>query len=122
MSGRLAAIERAHTMVARLCLPRFDPQHRAWLMSIPARPDHDPDLVIAAGLDAGEAAVRENAALLAERDALRERLAALVADAAHFAALHHQFCHGERAGDWRECGRGVCPGVARAIARAEGAS
>lgn len=50
----LAAIERrelrASDMVASLCTPRGMAGAREWRMSIPARPDHDPDLVIAASL------------------------------------------------------------------------
>lgn len=41
----LAAIEKAHQMVSDLCARR-----REWIMSIPARPDHDPDLVIGEAL------------------------------------------------------------------------
>lgn len=50
-------IERADQMVTNLCKPRYTPNAREWTMSIPARPDHDPDLVIGAGLDAGRAAL-----------------------------------------------------------------
>jgi hypothetical protein len=44
----LAIAERelaAHAMISDLCHRR-----REWIMSIPARPDHDPDLVIGASL------------------------------------------------------------------------
>lgn len=44
-----ASIEEAHKMVSDLC--KGD---RKWLMSIPARPDYDPDLVITKGLRAGD--------------------------------------------------------------------
>lgn len=42
----------ARAMVRALCTPRGEAGAREWVMSIPARPDHDPDLVIAAALDA----------------------------------------------------------------------
>lgn len=38
-------------MVADLCKPKTHPEHRDWTMSIPARPDYDPDLVIRDSLD-----------------------------------------------------------------------
>lgn len=56
--GALAKIDRALDMVAALCKPRGAPDKREWIMSIPARPDYDPDIVIAD-------------ALIAARDALR---------------------------------------------------
>lgn len=43
-------IEKAHAMVSALCKPRGTEGTREWIMSIPAQPDHDPDLVIGAGL------------------------------------------------------------------------
>ena len=46
--NRLERINRAHRMVSALCK-----QERKWIMSIPARPDYDPDLVITDGLLAG---------------------------------------------------------------------
>lgn len=42
--------EKAMDMVCALCLPKGAPGARQWLMSIPARPDYDPDLVISASL------------------------------------------------------------------------
>lgn len=59
-------IERADQMVTNLCKPRYTPNAREWTMSIPARPDHDPDLVIGAGLDAGRAALERLEKLEAE--------------------------------------------------------
>lgn len=47
ISKRLLA---ANEMVRRLCLRRDDPESREWIMSIPAQPDRDPDLVISAAL------------------------------------------------------------------------
>ena len=49
-----ARIKKAHDMVAELC--RGD---RKWIMSIPAKPDRDPDLIISDGLNAGDAAIEE---------------------------------------------------------------
>lgn len=41
---------KALAMITALNLPRDVPGAREWVMSIPARPDHDPDLVIDASL------------------------------------------------------------------------
>ena len=41
-------------MVHALCQPKNSQRARDWVMSVPARPDYDPDLVIAAGLNAGD--------------------------------------------------------------------
>lgn len=40
----------ADNMVHALCQPRHTEGTREWYMSIPARPDYDPDLVIGASL------------------------------------------------------------------------
>lgn len=73
----LAAIRerqtKAQDMVSALCQPRGTEGARSWVMSIPARPDHDPDLVIGTG----------------QRDALRllaavEALSAAAQDAAPY--------------------------------------
>lgn len=48
----LAKIEAAEAMVSALCQTRGTPGAREWTMSIPARPDHDPDLVIGDALHA----------------------------------------------------------------------
>jgi hypothetical protein len=61
--------EKASAMVAALCLPRGHQDTREWVMSIPARPDHDPDLVIGASL-------MDIPALLKEIDRLTELLTA----------------------------------------------
>lgn len=58
----LTLIERAEQVVNELC-----EGERRWTLSVPARPDHDPDLIIASGLHAAKK----------EIDALRARLAAL---------------------------------------------
>lgn len=47
-------VEAAHHMVAALCQPRGSKGAREWTMSIPARRDYDPDLVITAGLCSAE--------------------------------------------------------------------
>ena len=46
----LEAIEKALVMVHALCQPKGSREHRDWIMSIPARPNHDPDLVISKAL------------------------------------------------------------------------
>ena len=46
----LDVIEEAHCMVVSLCKPRGSPGSREWIMTIPARPDYDPDLVIGRAL------------------------------------------------------------------------
>lgn len=42
--------ELAHKMINDLCRRKNDPQSRDWIMSIPAREDYDPDLIIGASL------------------------------------------------------------------------
>lgn len=64
---RTERIDRAHRMVSDLCTRKRD-----WMMSIPARPDYDPDFVIGDGLLAGREAE-------AEALRLREALIAIVA-------------------------------------------
>lgn len=57
-------VRAARDMISDLCRRRDEAGKREWIMSIPARPDHDPDLVIAAALDAQAAEIK------ALRDAL----------------------------------------------------
>src|SRR5690606_5584763 len=68
---RLAEIrerrDRAFDMISALCRPKGSPGSREWIMSIPARPDHDPDLVIGAAL-------KDIDALLAHIDAQAEEI------------------------------------------------
>lgn len=45
-------IEAALELVSALCKPRGTPGAREWVMSIPARPDYDPDIVISDALRA----------------------------------------------------------------------
>jgi hypothetical protein len=42
--------EAAQNMISALCTPKGSEGARDWIMSIPARPDHDPDIVISASL------------------------------------------------------------------------
>jgi hypothetical protein len=67
---RLAEIrercEAADLMVSKLCMPRGTEGSRSWVMSIPAQPNYDPDIVIADSL-------KDVPDLLAEVEALTER-------------------------------------------------
>lgn len=67
----LAAIEAradaAYKMVVALCQPRGNPGSREWMMSIPAQPGNDPDIVIAVSIS-------DIPALLAEVRRLRKAL------------------------------------------------
>lgn len=68
-------VKAAHEMVSALCSHPDSNESRKWIMSIPARPDYDPDLVITSGLMAAE---KQIAAVTAERDELKRRLDAVV--------------------------------------------
>lgn len=68
-------LDRAHKMVVDLCNPVSS--GRRWEMSIPARPDHDPDLVIADGIHAGQQALDR---LEAAEAILREFTGPIAAD------------------------------------------
>lgn len=59
--------------------------------------------------------------LTAERDAARAALATLTVDMEHFAHHGHRLAHDAAPPDWRSCGRGVCPGLRRALERARAA-
>ena len=63
-------LQRATAMVSSLCRPRGTEGAREWIMSIPARPDHDPDLVI-------DASLRDVRHLLAENEILRTEIVRL---------------------------------------------
>ena len=67
MEGWKEKVDAAYDMVHALCQPRGSEGSREWIMSIPARPDYDPDLVITSGL---RSAAKEIHALTAERDRL----------------------------------------------------
>lgn len=64
-------VDAAYDMVHALCQPRGGEGSRQWIMSIPARPDYDPDLVITSGLRAASNEIRT---LAAEVDELRGKL------------------------------------------------
>jgi len=71
-------VQAAREMIHNLCSPRFAAEHREWEMSIPARPDYDPDLVIADAIRVLEAQ------LIATRAELRDlKLAASLACELH---------------------------------------
>lgn len=53
----LAKIDAADEMVRALCKVRGESGAREWVMSIPARPDYDPDLVIGDALRAARKAI-----------------------------------------------------------------
>src|SRR5262245_24553129 len=61
-----AHLDHAHAEVKALCQ---EPYHR-WRMSIPAQPDRDSDLIISAGLKAGDDALAEVDRLTAENKLL----------------------------------------------------
>ena len=73
-----ADIERAHTEVGDIA---HDGAHRRWRMSIPARPERDSDLIIAAGLARGESLADEVEQLRAEQGALKAAIYHLAAEA-----------------------------------------
>lgn len=55
----LKLIETAHDLVCALCKPRNSHGAREWMMSIPARPDYDPDLVIGGALMAAAGEIKQ---------------------------------------------------------------
>lgn len=78
-------VRAAHDMVSALCKPRGSKGSRDWTMSIPARPDHDPDLVITSGLRAAE---KEIDRLATENAELRKQCAAFHTEASdHYRAF-----------------------------------
>lgn len=54
----LAKIAKAQAMIVALCARRGSIGARDWMMSIPARPDYDPDIVIGDALRAAERLLR----------------------------------------------------------------
>lgn len=54
----IEAISKAQAMVSALCKPKGHREHRDWMMSIPAQPDRDPDLVIGAALREAKAFIQ----------------------------------------------------------------
>lgn len=65
-------IDRAHKMICDLCTRK-----REWMLSVPARRDYDPDLVIEDGLQAGREAIARLSALSLEVERLRGALTAI---------------------------------------------
>lgn len=62
------SIEKAHQMINDLCH-----QRRSWVMSIPARPDYDPDLVIGKALRDAEELIKQLERELDEARGLLEK-------------------------------------------------
>lgn len=56
----LQAIEKAHDMVTALCKPKGSEGSREWIMSIPAQPDYDPDLIISNALSKAEKFIKQS--------------------------------------------------------------
>lgn len=69
-----ARVAAANDMVTALCLPKYSNFARDWIMSIPALPDHDPDLVIGASLHDVSKLITAYERLQAENTALRDAL------------------------------------------------
>lgn len=55
----IIALEKAMDMVSALCKPRGSKGSREWIMSIPAQPEHDPDLVIADALSKAKRFIKQ---------------------------------------------------------------
>jgi flagellar biosynthesis/type III secretory pathway protein FliH len=113
-----ARLAKAKDMVACLCLPQSDSRSRDWIMSIPARPDHDPDLVIAAALDdvaflLGEVERLTNAREAYWKDAEAQRERAERAERERDAAVANAYEVGKRDGASAQRERDA--GVFRAI-------
>lgn len=53
---------------------------------------------------------------------LRQTRDGLLADLIHFAQTNHQAHHGDHSGTWLSCDRGSCPGLRRAVSRAQSAT
>lgn len=66
--------QAASDLVHALCQPRGTAGAREWMMSIPARPDVDPDMIIDASLRDNSAMARAIDRLTAERDWYRAGL------------------------------------------------
>lgn len=59
---------------------------------------------------------------MSEADRLRDALVACIGDLRDFAQTNHQAHHDSHSGTWLTCDRGVCPGVKRALSRAQEAA
>jgi hypothetical protein len=99
-------VQAAREMIHNLCSPRFAAEHREWEMSIPARPDYDPDLVIADAIRVLEAQ------LIATRAELRkcemEKKAALGMEAVYLKS-------------WQECREELADAIAQIANLTKGA-
>ena len=73
LSEQVAA---AFRMIHSLCAPKYAPEHRDWVMSIPADPERDPDLVISSALRALQSEISTLRKQLADREwiSVQERL------------------------------------------------
>jgi len=71
-------VKAAHEMIHALCQPRGSAGSREWIMSIPARPDYDPDLVITSGLRAAAKEIDRLAAEVDSRDEVITKLLAML--------------------------------------------
>lgn len=90
-------IDKASEVVAELCQGK-----RRWTMSVPARPNNDPDLLIESGLDAG----RE---VLAALDAARARCAEMEKGRDWWLAVsdHETMGRNRNWHAWRKAGRTI---------------
>ena len=84
-------LTKAHELVVALCAPRGTRGAREWIMSIPARPDYDPDIVIGEAIRLGmdlllkvaritetnRTLTKEKDSALQERDRYKERVGVL---------------------------------------------
>jgi len=68
MDDVLKKLDAAQDMVTALCKPPGSKGAREWVMSIPARPDYDPDLVISDALYSASRRICELEEVEAERD------------------------------------------------------
>lgn len=64
---------KAHYLVIDLCRPRGTEGSREWVMSIPARPDYDPDIVIGEALRIGMRLSERLSAARGEIEALKQK-------------------------------------------------
>ena len=83
--------ERANAMVDALCQPHGTAGSREWLMSIPARPDHDPDLIISSALADVPALLDALAAAEGRAAALEAALRRLLGNIATGRPLHNGY-------------------------------
>jgi len=82
-------VKAAHEMIHALCQPRGSAGSREWIMSIPARPDYDPDLVITSGLRAAAKEIDRLAAEVDSRDEVITKLLAMLKPDKHRPSWEH---------------------------------